>query len=226
MSGTANFKLKFMGWVGCICLIPGIAFAGLTTAQRKSQFERALGLVISAVTPDMPVDERDRLIEAYMNGKSNKGLAVQDVYRGYIVSVLHEDEEAVGDRALEACQMRFAKPCALVAINDEIATDGQLEYKDMPRLHYAGDFDLSQIPTIRLDTRNRADLQRYFRASEPKAIAIHPWGELFISWGTADAQQTVLNKCNNFGRDKQNGPCFLYAINTKVVLPERITRPK
>ena len=59
-----------------------------------------------------------------------------------------------------------------------------------------------------------------------KAIAIHPWGELFIASGSADAQQTVLNRCNSFGRDKPDGPCLLYAINTKVVLPERMIRPK
>ena len=83
-----------------------------------------------------------------------------------------------------------------------------------------------KIPIIRDDTRNRADLQRYFGASEPKAIAIHPWGELFIASGSKDAQETVLNNCNNFGRDKPDGPCLLYAINTKVVLPERLIRPK
>jgi len=226
VSVASNFRWKQISWIASICLIPGIAFAALSTAERKSQFERALGLVINSTTPDMPADERKRLINAYVEGKPNKGLAVQDVYRKYFASVLHEDQDLVGDRTLEGCQLRFARPCALVAINDEVATEGQLDHKDMPRLRYAGEFDLSQIPIIRQDTRNRADLQRYFGASEPKAIAIHPWGELFIASGSADAQQTVLNRCNSFGRDKPDGPCLLYAINTKVVLPERMIRPK
>ena len=181
---------------------------------------------MTSTTPDLSAEERQRAIAAYLEGKPNKALAVQDVHRKYFPSVLHEDQDLVGDRTLEACQMRFARPCALVAINEEVATDGRLEFRDMPRLRYAGEFDLSQIPIIREDTRNRADLQRYFGASEPKAIAIHPWGELFIASGNKDAQEIVLKNCNNFGRGKPDGPCLLYAVNTKVVLPERLIRPK
>jgi hypothetical protein len=94
----------------------------------------------------------------------------------YFRSVLHEDYEATGDRTLEACQLRFGKPCALIAINDEIAAEGDLTTKDMARLHYSGEFDLSKIPIIRAITRNRADVQGYFGAAGPKAMAIHPWG--------------------------------------------------
>ena len=218
VSVASNFRWKQISWIASFCLIPGIAFAALSTAERKSQFERALGLVINSTTPDMPADERKRLINAYVEGKPNKGLAVQDVYRKYFASVLHEDQDLVGDRTLEGCQLRFARPCALVAINDEVATEGQLDHRDMPRLRYAGEFDLSQIPI--------ANAWSQSARVEPKAIAIHPWGELFIASGSADAQQTVLNGCNSFGRDKPDGPCLLYAINTKVVLPERMIRPK
>ena len=97
----------------------------------------------------------------------------------------------------------------------------------MPRLKYAGEFDLAQIPVIRQDTRNRADLQRYYSAKEPKAIAIHSWGELFVTVDRADAQRSVLDNCSNFVRDKQaEGACFLYSVNNQVVLPERRTQPK
>jgi hypothetical protein len=60
--------------------------------------------------------------------------------------------------------------------------------------------------------RSKADID-----SRPYC-AIHPWGELF--------KRTVLGKCNKFGIDKEEGPCFLYAINNNVVLPEHITHPK
>ena len=83
-----------------------------------------------------------------------------DVYRGYFILDLHEEPPFAGERTLEGCQLRFARSCALIAINDEIASDGKLEYRDMPRLHYAGEFDLAQIPIIRLDTRNRTDFLR------------------------------------------------------------------
>jgi hypothetical protein len=220
--------MKYIVWIVCICALPGIAFAGLTAAERKSQFEKTLSLIITTTTPDVPADDRERLIKGYINGRPNEGLAIQNVYRRYFRSELHEDQASAADRTLEGCQLRSGMPCALIAVNEEIAEDGQLIYKDMPRLHYAGEFDLAQIPIIRAVTRNRADLQRYFGADTPKAIAIHPWGELFIASAATlgEAQQTVLGKCNKFGIDKKEGPCFLYAINNKVVLPERATHPK
>jgi hypothetical protein len=220
--------MKYIGWIVCICILPGIALAGLTSAQRKSEFEKALSIIIASTTPDVSQDGRESLIARYSDGKPNKGLAVQDVYRQYFQSELHEDQASAGDRTLEACQMRFAKTCALVAVNDEIVAEGQLVFKDMPRLRYSGKFDLSKIPVITQATRYRADVQGYFAASGPKAIAIHPWGKLFVSSGNAslnEAQETVLTKCNNdFIRDRKDGPCFLYAINDDVVLPERRTR--
>jgi hypothetical protein len=157
-------------------------------------------------------------------------LAVQPVYRQYFRSEHHEDETMAGDRTLEACQLRFAKLCALIAVNEDIMAEGQLIYRDMPRLLYSGQFDLSQIPIITLATRTRFDVQNYWAAPEPKAIAIHPWGTFFIATGSGtsnEAQETVLTKCNNdFIRSKEDGPCFLYAINNEVVLSQRRTRTK
>jgi hypothetical protein len=96
----------------------------------------------------------------------------------------------------------------------------------MPRLHYAGEFDLSKIPAIRLVTRNRPDVQSYFAAAQPKAVAIHPWGKLFISQGNASlkaAEEAALAKCNNDPeRNGKDGGCFLYASNNDVVLSKRL----
>lgn len=126
--------------------------------------------------------------------------------------------------------MRFAKPCALLAVNGEIAAEGELISKDMPRLHYQGEFDLSQIPIIRLVTRNRLDVQTYFAAAKPKAIAIHPWGKIFVSTDAAnliDAQSAALSKCNTDpDRRFRDGNCFVYAVNNDVILPERRMAPK
>jgi hypothetical protein len=76
--------------------------------------------------------------------KLDKARAVELVGGNYLRSVDHEDFNVVGDRTLEACQLRYGKPCALLAVNDDIAAEGQLISKDMPRLHYSGEFDLSQ----------------------------------------------------------------------------------
>lgn len=100
----------------------------------------------------------------------------------------------------------------------------------MPRLRYSGEFDLAQIPIIRFITRNRPDVQKYFATAEPKAIAIHPSGTLFISSGgetVIEAQGKALAQCNADPRRKsKDGPCFVYAINNSVVLSERRTIAK
>jgi hypothetical protein len=108
----------------------------------------------------------------------------------------------------------------------------------MPRLHYKGEFDLSQIPIIRLITRNRVDVQNYFVAAKPKAMAIHPWGKIFISTDTNNlyltgtnnlylAQSVALAKCNaDPERKHKDGNCFVYAVNNDVILPERRMVPK
>jgi hypothetical protein len=210
-------------------LLPGLAFAGLSQAERKSQFEKALGSIMAAATPQVQENFRDTLIRDYVNAKPNKGQAVQVGSGYYFRSVDHEDYAVTGDRTLEACQLRYAKPCALVAINDEITSEGELISKDMPRLHYAGEFDLSKIPIIRAVTRNRPDVQSYFALGEPKAMTIHPWGFLFISSGGTikEAEETALARCNADPRRKsRDGPCFLYAIDNSVVLPERRTIAK
>jgi hypothetical protein len=222
--------MKRLGLVLFLCLMSSAALAGPTSAERKSQFERALSLIMAAATPQIATLNRDALIKDYIKAKPNKAQAVQLVDGHYFRSAEHEDMSVTGDRTLEACQLRYGKPCALIAVNDEIASEGELISKDMLRLRYAGEFDLSQIPIIRDVTRNRADVQAYFSATEPKAIAIHPWGFLFISAGKPnikEAQETALSNCNEDPRRRyQDGQCFLYAINNKVVLPERLMHSK
>jgi len=131
---------------------------------------------------------------------------------------------------LEACQLRYGKPCALLAVNEEIVAEGELTTKDMPRLHYAGKYDISQIPIIREITKRRTDVQNYEKAMEPKAIAIHPWGKVFISAGDPtqrDSQTSALAKCNSDpARNGKDGGCFVYAVNNDVVINERRMQAK
>jgi hypothetical protein len=222
--------MKSWIWVVCFFVLPNVALAGPTSAPRKSQFEKALSLIMASATPGVPSWTRDELLKDYLEAKPNKGQAVQLADAHYFRSALHEDQTATGDRTLEACQLRYGKPCTLLAVNDEIASEGELIPKDMPRLHYKGEFDLSQIPIIRSITRNRVDLQIYFAAPSPKAIAIHPWGKVFISTGAPNpilAQSVALAKCNaDPERRSRDGNCFVYAVDNDVILPERRMVPK
>ncbi len=209
----------------CAMLLTSAAVAGPITAERKSQFEKAMNVIMASVTPKLIDLQRERLVRDYVEGKPNKGQAVEPVEGHYFRSVAHEDYGVAGERTLEACQLMFGKPCALLAVNDEIAAEGGLMPKDMPRLHYSGEFDLAKIPIIRAVTRARADVQSYFGAAGPKAVAIHPWGFLFISTGKAnsrDAQDAALAACNaDPRRQSRDGNCFVYAVDNQVIISER-----
>jgi hypothetical protein len=222
--------MKFLKLLVIFAGIPSAALAALSNAERKSQFEKAMASIIAANHPSMSVQVRERLVKEYTACKSHKGQAVELSNGSYFRSCEHEDSPDVGDRSLEACQLRYGKPCALLAVNEEIVAEGDLKPKDMPRMHYAGKYDPSQIPIIRSITRKRTDVQVYDKAMEPKAMAIHPWGKVFISAGDPtlkDAQASALNKCNgDSARNGRDGPCMVYAVNNDVVIGERRMLPK
>jgi hypothetical protein len=180
---------------------------------------------MAAATPQMQKAVREKTIKDYLDTAPNKAQAVYPSDAGYWRSSGHEEASAAGERALEGCQLRHGKPCALLAINDEIAVDGELVTKDMSRLHYSGPYDFTQIPIVRLATQRRPDVQLYDKAMEPKAMAIHPWGKVFIAAGDvtlAAAEAAALKRCNDDpDRRGRDGGCFLYALNNDVVIGER-----
>jgi hypothetical protein len=208
-----------------VCLASASAFAGMTKTERRSEFEKALNVVLASAAPQIPAPTRWLWIKEYGDSKPNKGQAIEPVGAQPWRSALHEDQAVTGDRTLEGCQMRYGKPCALIAVNDEITAEGLLTSKDMPRLSYSGKYDPAQVPVIRLITRNRPEVQNYYSAMQPKAMAIHPWGKVFMSFGNAtvkEAEETALAKCNNDQeRNGKDGRCFLYASNNDVVLSKR-----
>jgi len=217
--------MKLIKWLVVLWLLPTAAIAALSSTERKSQFEKAMIAVMAASTPQMQSAVREKTLKEYLDAAPNKAQAVYLSEAGYWRSTGHEDPLVAGERALEGCQLRHGKPCALLAVNDEIAVDGELVTKDMPRLHYSGTYDSTQIPILRLSTQRRPDVQLYDKAMEPKAMAIHPWGKVFIAAGDvtlAAAEAAALNKCNDdTDRKGRDGGCFLYALNNNVVIGER-----
>jgi hypothetical protein len=217
--------MKLLRWLVVLCLLPSSAIAALSSTERRSQFQKAINAIMAVATPQVQTAVREKVIKEYLDAAPNKAQAVHLSDGGYWRSTGHEDTSVAGERALEGCQLRHGKPCALLAINDEIAVDGELVTNDMSRLHYSGRYDFSQIPILRLSTQRRPDIQLYDKAMEPKAMAIHPWGKVFIAAGDvtlAAAEAAALKKCNDDPERKgQDGGCFLYALNNNVVLSER-----
>jgi hypothetical protein len=181
--------------------------------------------IMAVFTPGASDESRKARLKSYAACKPNKGHAVEVSSAKYYRACAHEDAQVTGERTLEACQPWTGKLCALLAVNEEIATEGEPAPKDMPRLHYAGKYDVSQIPILREVTRQRSDAQAYGAAAEPKAVAIHPWGGIFTSVGAPspqEAQASALSKCNNDSdRRGRDGDCFVYAVNNDVIIDER-----
>jgi hypothetical protein len=115
-----------------------------------------------------------------------------------------------------------------LAVNDDIAqAAGPTGEQDMPRLKYSGGFDIDKLPIVKDEIRKRADVQNYLSAQRPKAVAMHPLGQMFVVSGFStdrDAADAALARCDLFsGRQKSDGPCYLYAINNDVVIAQRHT---
>ncbi len=100
----------------------------------------------------------------------------------------------------------------------------------MPRARYAGSFDLTQIPGSLPALRERAEILNYRSAPVPKAAAFTPvGGRVFTVHGAASqraAEEEALKACvADLARTGENGPCFLYAVGERVVLPLRLAEP-
>jgi hypothetical protein len=131
--------------------------------------------------------------------------------------------------ALEACQTAYGKPCVLVAVDDNLAAparDAKLSARDMPRVGYAGMFDPRQIPNGRPELLLRPDVAGYRTARGAKAAVFHPGGRLYVVVGAVnelEAQEQALAKCHSDPtRTEDTAPCFIYAIDNQVVLPQRL----
>src|SRR6266849_4995667 len=173
--------------------------------------------------------ERENQARSYESDEGHKAIALSvEGHRTYRTNRWATAGEAeIG--ALEGCQIAFGKPCALIAVDDKVQPEGPPIVRDMPRLHYAGSFDLAQIPRARPELLRRADIANYRSASAPKAAAFHHRGTLFVVVGGSDqfwAEELALNQCNDDPAVKsQGGPCFLYAVGNQVVLPQRSVKP-
>jgi hypothetical protein len=177
-------------------------------------------------------DERESRIRSYESETAHKAIAVSieahHTYRtaGWVTAASAE----VG--TLEGCQVYYGKPCTLVAVDDKVesANDGSPVLRDMARTRYTDAFEPEQIPNARPGLLRRADVAAYRSAPRPKAAAYHPWGRLFTATGAVgqfEAEEQALAQCNNDpDRKGRDGPCFLYAVGDRVILPQRLVKPR
>ena len=79
-------------------------------------------------------------------------------------------------------------------------------------------------------SRERDDIVHYGTAASPKAVALHPVNDrIFVVTQATNqhgAEEEALRKCNEDPvRKGAGGPCFLYAADSRVVLPLRLKEP-
>jgi uncharacterized caspase-like protein len=196
-------------------------------------FQKIFRATLQQALPGIAVPELDTVVRAYGEVAENKAQAGSREKTSTWRTEHRESAFAAEQAALEGCQILYGNPCILIAVNSTVASiqaDGSWIGRSMSRINYEGQFDPSQIPVIRPDTRSRRDVIEYLSTSAPKAAAIHPWGRIFTSFGSLDqrsAEADALQKCNEDpSRGGRDGPCFLYAVRNHVVLPMRIAGPR
>ena len=162
-----------------------------------------------------------RAAEAFQSAKANKAYVVLPDSGAHWSWTGAPTAEVAEQYSLETCQIVYHGACAAVAVNDQvIAKDPSADQRrDMPRVSYAGDYKPSMVPTF---DGSQSELSAYQTMQQPKAMALRPGRRIKIATGAtlAEAETKALASCND---DESPFPCFLYAANEKVVLPQRRT---
>ena len=211
---------------------PKLAVAA-DAATVSADLQQNLQKAVQKVLPAVNLAHLDSALKLYADGKDNKAIAGSRERNATWRFTNRESAYAAEQATLEGCQLFYANPCILVAVNGTVVNtpeDGTWVTRSMSRISYEGQFNPQQVPIVRPDVRGRKDVADYLSGGGPKAVAIHPWGLLHIASGSASqasAEAEALKSCNdNPARAGKDGPCFLYAIGNHVVLPLRITGPR
>jgi hypothetical protein len=172
-----------------------------------------------------------RQVREYLESAPHKALTALSPSHSWRTSG-GESAEAAEQRGLEACQLRFARPCTLLAVDEAVRplqSSAHWQPRPMARLSYHGLFDPAQIPAITEEMRRRSEVVGYRSSPNYKAASLHPWGRLFLVTGKGtqrEAEQGSLDACNrDSDRNGKDGPCLLYAVGDLVVLHKRLAVP-
>ena len=195
--------------------------------------QEAVAARLQAAAPKLNEKSREDAAHAYATAPLHKALAIAPEIAGDWRHWGSPTQENAAESTLELCQVHFGVPCALVAADDTVEpvpADGKLPPRDMPRVRYSGDFSPAQIPGLVPRMRERSDIANYRAAAAPKAVAFQPVrvGVFVVTQAASQhaAEEQALKACNDDPvRNGAGGPCFLYAVDNRVVLPSRLKAP-
>ncbi len=205
--------------------------AAITTAPAGSSASLHDRLLARFAALSVATSEAEAAARIYEAARDPKSIAVAINARHNWRASGRASQEAAITSTLEGCQVQYGEPCSLVAVGDKVEP---APVRNMPRTQYTGRFEPERVPSADGSLLQRADVKSYRSVMGPKAAAYHPWG---LGWlyivtdapGQFEAEEQVLAQCNDDPRrkaERQEGPCFLYAVGDRVVLPQRLTKPR
>jgi hypothetical protein len=168
----------------------------------------------------------DGIAANYRNDREHKALALElDGARTYRYGGA-ADRATAEQYVLEFCQIRWNTPCVLVAADDELrAPDpSAAPHRVSPRMSYAGPYKPEMVPLFA--PRQAKELTEYATTAGPKALAIGaapPRARIGTGKTDQEAETKALAACND--PSDSPIPCILYAVNDRVILPQRRTEP-
>lgn len=165
---------------------------------------------------------RQRLQEAYAEGKAHKAIAVHpDGNWAYFAG--QESWQEAARRTLQRCEIGAGSPCYLFAIDGSSRNilPGQDDAARLPgQILDDGDFNPARVPFIRDEAFGA--MESYARGPEPKALVLSRSGYYYFVTGFepgehATVRDAVLARCQEKGRKD----CMIYADGNNIVLNEQ-----
>ncbi|HEX7563169.1 MAG TPA: adenylate/guanylate cyclase domain-containing protein [Bradyrhizobium sp.] len=188
--------------------------------------------ILEKGAPNRSPTELKDAATSYIGLHMHRAMAIAPKAKGHWRTGSWSSREIAEEKVLEKCLQFYDEPCAVVASDDTLLPpkrDGVWFTQDAPRVRYSGAFNPERIPAVRPQALARPDISGYPTIAGPKAAAFNAEGIFTLTSGSQNqhsAEEQALRDCNADPiRNRSGGPCYLYAIENRVVLPLRLTAP-
>ena len=188
--------------------------------------------ILEKGAPNQSPAARKDAASAFADMSVHRAMAIAPKAKAHWRTGSWSSREIAEEKVLEKCVQFFDEPCAVVASDDTLLppkAEGVWLTQDAPRVRYSGAFNPERIPGVRPQDLARPDIAGYATVAGPKAAAFNAEGIFTVATGSPNqrsAEEEALRTCNaNPIRNRSGGPCYLYAIENRVVLPLRLTAP-
>jgi uncharacterized caspase-like protein len=210
---------------------PSAAAIAGSSAAAAAYEARLLAVLARGSGPDVPVPgTRREAVAQFVAAAGSKALAFEPTGGGLYRRTRRPAPAEAEQLALEGCAIQYARPCVLIAVDDEIrvaSARGRL-VREMPRVRHAGRFVPEQVPMTTAGFMP-SSVAGYAVRPAPKALVLAASPPSFFVRGgttTAEAEAAALADCAAQPAEGGTPPrCRVYALDDRVVLPEGRPQP-